>query len=434
MPPSRHRPRKLDLSTNKAATGQGANTSRASASLTSKDSGNLSAMHDVGLACLSPGFQTHDPSRQQQLQRSMEMRDQQRQIIEARLHGKSTGGNDKPRIDAGPQTSTFAKAPMSSRRKGPPPGLHIAAPSAQHFAAEPRVVQSAPLNQTFTGLSKPPSSLSRQVLDHNSQRDAPGSSNGQAPQTANRLPPISDVFASEGLGSARGGEMGRRTSAFHAPHSQYSATHPSGQGPLPSPGFPGGPPASAGLHPPPRHPSSQHSHDASPSGRQREFRSAEEAMHTLAGGREDLLPKMVHYGSRAPPTPPSPREGHQQQYAPHQGASSRPQLSSRSGSGRRRTREEYERDFPEGDRMELDYRESRGYPSSAGRAPGGGAQSHSDEEGAQFRDTFERGRRFMPAPPGSASFGVGRDSPETNRRKKEEFMGLCARAWDLFHS
>jgi hypothetical protein len=31
-------------------------------------------------------------------------------------------------------------------------------------------------------------------------------------------------------------------------------------------------------------------------------------------------------------------------------------------------------------------------------------------------------------------FGAGRDSPETQRRKKEEFLGLCSRAWDLFHS
>jgi hypothetical protein len=32
------------------------------------------------------------------------------------------------------------------------------------------------------------------------------------------------------------------------------------------------------------------------------------------------------------------------------------------------------------------------------------------------------------------AFGAGRDSPEAQRRKKEEFLSLCARAWDLFHS
>lgn len=31
-------------------------------------------------------------------------------------------------------------------------------------------------------------------------------------------------------------------------------------------------------------------------------------------------------------------------------------------------------------------------------------------------------------------FGAGRDSPETQHRKKEEFLGLCSRAWDLFHN
>jgi hypothetical protein len=34
----------------------------------------------------------------------------------------------------------------------------------------------------------------------------------------------------------------------------------------------------------------------------------------------------------------------------------------------------------------------------------------------------------------SGPFGEGRDSPETIEAKKEEFLGLCARAWDLFHS
>ena len=28
----------------------------------------------------------------------------------------------------------------------------------------------------------------------------------------------------------------------------------------------------------------------------------------------------------------------------------------------------------------------------------------------------------------------GREHEEEQRRRKEEFMGLCARAWDLFHS
>lgn len=31
-------------------------------------------------------------------------------------------------------------------------------------------------------------------------------------------------------------------------------------------------------------------------------------------------------------------------------------------------------------------------------------------------------------------FAEGRDSPATQKAKKEEFISLCARAWDLFHS
>jgi hypothetical protein len=62
----------------------------------------------------------------------------------------------------------------------------------------------------------------------------------------------------------------------------------------------------------------------------------------------------------------------------------------RSGSGRRRGRDEYERDM--------------------GTPPLG-------------RQETKRG-----------PFGEPRDSPETQLKKKEEFISLCARAWDLFHS
>ncbi len=34
----------------------------------------------------------------------------------------------------------------------------------------------------------------------------------------------------------------------------------------------------------------------------------------------------------------------------------------------------------------------------------------------------------------SGPFGERRDSPATQQAKKDEFMSLCARAWDLFHS
>lgn len=100
----------------------------------------------------------------------------------------------------------------------------------------------------------------------------------------------------------------------------------------------------------------------------------------MVGGREELLPRLVHYGGHQPPTPPSPKTiglG-----------------VSQTGGARRRDREEYERD--------------------AGSPPlGRGPQPQQQRKGP---------------------FGEGRDSPETNRQKKEEFIQLCARAWDLFHS
>ncbi|KAI2107190.1 hypothetical protein LOZ42_006366, partial [Ophidiomyces ophidiicola] len=65
---ARHRPRKLDLS------GVSASSLSSRGPLTARDG---RAMQDVGLACLSPGFQTHDPARREQLQRSLNVREQQ---------------------------------------------------------------------------------------------------------------------------------------------------------------------------------------------------------------------------------------------------------------------------------------------------------------------------------------------------------------------
>ncbi|KAJ2976713.1 hypothetical protein NQ176_g4787 [Zarea fungicola] len=39
-----------------------------------------------------------------------------------------------------------------------------------------------------------------------------------------------------------------------------------------------------------------------------------------------------------------------------------------------------------------------------------------------------------PATSRRGPFGAGRDSPESQRAKREEFLQLCERAWDLFHS
>lgn len=60
--------------------------------------------------------------------------------------------------------------------------------------------------------------------------------------------------------------------------------------------------------------------------------------------------------------------------------------------------------------------------------------------GARRRGRVEYERDMGSPPLGSGPevrrgpFGEGRDSPETQRKKKDEFLTLCARAWDLFHS
>lgn len=332
-------------------------------------------MQDVGLACLSPGFQTQDPTMREQLQRSISVRDQQRHIIESRLQKTA-----KP-IDAdGARSSELnpfgsgLKTPATSKKR-PPAGLSIVPPSHEQFANE-RVIQSAPLHQSFTGRHQP-HPITRHVANQPSNLSNTSHIHvTSATQTQNRLPPISDVFAAEGLGAHREnpGRSGfyQSTSNSNSSHSNYRPTFPS-----------------PGLPPPP-------SHHPSGLNRSRDYRSAEEAVVEMAGGREDLLPKIVHYSghqtSHQPPTPPSPlvgRSGSPSKLAPSHtnGDVSRGSIS----SGRRRPRAEYERDM--------------------GTPPLGG--------GPEIR----RG-----------PFGEGVDNLETQRKKKDEFLSLCARAWDLFHS
>lgn len=358
VPTPRHRPRKLDLSKN----GSSANpmTSRPSGGqLTSRENGL--GIQDVGLACLSPGFVTQDPTMREQLQRSISVREQQRHIIESRLQQTAKPGDApmesaKEREMAGPGGM---KTPATSRRKAPP-GLSIVAPSHEQFANE-RVIQSAPLNQSFTGLrghhSHP---LTRHIANQPSNlSNTSHIHHVPATQTANRLPPITDVFASEGLGHHR---EAPRTGFFHGSNGSMSNSSIN-----PPPGF-----VSPGLPPQPL----QAARD-----RPREYRSAEEAQAELAGGRPELLPKIVHYGGHQPPTPPSPLTANPMKQGDN----------SRSGGSRRRVRAEYE----EGASPPLGHG-----PAATRRGP----------------------------------FGEGRESPDAQRRKKDEFMSLCARAWDLFHS
>jgi hypothetical protein len=332
MASTKPRPRKLDLSKNTL------NTANSPASAVPMSARDGLGIQEVGLACLSPGFVTQDPVMKEQLQRSLSVREQQRNIIEARLQQSAKG--DGP-SDKEPSSQFSAKTPGMSRRNKAPPGLSIVAPSHEQFAHE-RVIQSAPLGQSFTG--RHPAPMSRHIANQ------PGSHSNYshvhhvpATQTANRLPPIHDVF---------GQGQGLRSS--------HAENHP----PTYSDGVSRAPVAS---------PSHAPSQQGPMSARQREYKSAEEAQQELAGGRPELLPKIVHYGGHQPPTPPSPVGG-------------------RASSGnRRRTRAEYE----DGASPPLGHG-----PASTRRGP----------------------------------FGAGRDSPETQRQKKEEFLSLCSRAWDLFHS
>ncbi|CAI4219228.1 unnamed protein product [Parascedosporium putredinis] len=179
IPAPRHRPRKLDLSKGGQSNHGGPRP------LTARD--NL-GIQEVGIACLSPGFVTQDPVMKEQLQRSMSVREQQRHIIEARLQQQSAKG-DGP-ID---KDNFAAKTPGMSRRNKAPPGLSIVAPSHEHFANE-RVIQSAPLNQTFTGMHNP-HPLTRHITNQPSKlSNTSHIHHVPANQTNNRLPPIHDVF------------------------------------------------------------------------------------------------------------------------------------------------------------------------------------------------------------------------------------------------
>lgn len=277
-------------------------------------------MRDVGMACLSPGFATQDPMMREQLQRSISVRDQQRSIIEQRLQRHVKPG-EKNEQGADPGSA------RGSRRR-PPNSLTIVPPPHRAFAHE-RVVQSAPLNQSFTGRQQAPPQHPVHPPSQHAQQHA---------QQVNRLPPIADLCAPERLESSRSAR----------------------------PVDPARP-----YYPPPR---PQPSPNNGTFTRPREHRSAEEALASMSGGRDDLLPRIIHYGGHQPPTPPSPPQAPPQSKLTANGIQEHPPYS----AGRRRTRAEYERE-----------------------------------------DSY-----------GSDS----RESSEVKRRKKEKFLSLCEEAWELLHS
>ncbi|KAL5334786.1 hypothetical protein BJX70DRAFT_347107 [Aspergillus crustosus] len=381
---TRPRPRKLDLSTSLPSS-ERLSARAPGGPMTARDV----KMQDVGIACLSPGFQTHDPIMREQLQRSLSVRDQQRHIIESRLQ-KSAKDDGPEGVKPSEFNSFGLPQKVGSSKRKPPPGLSIVPPTAAQFANE-RVIQSAPLNQTFTGRHQP-QPLTRHIVN---QSPTLGSTSHihhvPATQTNNRLPPLSDVFGSDALTASRDHDTGR--TPYYSSAIASNSVQQNNLPPLPSPRIPG---------------------SAQQSNRPREYHSAEEAVQDMSGGREDLLPRIVHYGGHQPPTPPSPRlmNGPKSamphlETAPMIGAHTphHPVPYPAEATSRRRPRSEYERDN--------------------GSPPLG-----------HGRDTHYRSNPALGH--GSATsygpFGAGRDSPETQRRKKEEFLGLCARAWDLFHS
>ena len=344
--------------------------------MTGRESNSALGMQDVGLACLSPGFSTQDPTMREQLQRSISVRDQQRHIIESRLNksakGDGPGDGGAPTGEMNPFPG-MAKAPSTSRRK--PAGLSIVPPAAENFANEHRVVQSAPLNQTFTGLNRN-HPMTRHVVNQPSNlSNSSHIHHVPAQQTANRLPPITDVFASERLGQHRERESATRSSFQYsnnnnANNSNSNSSHSNHRPQFPSPGNTREPPTA-------------------PLTRPREFRSSEEAVAALAGGREELLPKIVHYGGHQPPTPPSPLT--HSNMTPQKPTHPQPNGEIRGQSGRRRTRAEYEQDNSS--------------------PPLGRREEQERERGYERRDILD-----------------------INGKKKEKFMSLISEAWDVLHS
>ncbi|KFY48246.1 hypothetical protein V496_10300 [Pseudogymnoascus sp. VKM F-4515 (FW-2607)] len=132
LPTSRHRPRKLDLSKNNSSAAN--SNQKGTAPLTSRETGGL-AIQDVGLACLSPGFVTQDPTMREQLQRSISVREQQRHIIESRLQ----------------QTARPGDAPIDSAKEMPGPSAFGAPPTASANTARPE-----PTLEPLEHLTHPP--------------------------------------------------------------------------------------------------------------------------------------------------------------------------------------------------------------------------------------------------------------------------------------
>ncbi|KAK3399122.1 hypothetical protein B0T20DRAFT_351883 [Sordaria brevicollis] len=405
-PTARHRPSRLDLSKNTSTNNSVPGSARP---LTARDTSGL-GIKEVGIACLSPGFVTHDPLMKEQVHRSMSVKEQQKRIIESRLQQQSAGFKAPELPDREKDGGHFAaKTPGLARKRGPPPGLSIVAPSHEQFANE-RVIQSAPLGQSFPGRQNP-HPLTRHLMNHSSNLASTSHIHHvPAKQTNNRLPPISDVFG-QGL-------SGHPDSSGHALFASQSHSH----GPLASPHHP----------PPPPPPQPQPPTSARP----REYKSAEEAQQDLAAGRTELLPKYVHYNSsnsqHQPPTPPSPPNGPAHHHAPPPPT----YLPSTHASSSQRGPPSHISNMTDASRSASNNTPGNNYGSSnmhSNTLPSSSAPKRRTRAEYEEGGTPPLGNGRAPQRR-SGPFGEGRDSPETQRAKKEEFIRLCERAWDLFHS
>lgn len=439
----------------------------------------------------------------EQVQRSMSVRDQQRCIIESRLQRRDDSGGPGG-ATAGTAGATGAagsggaggvgggpgsggKGSKASGKKRPPPGLSIIPPSAAQFTHE-RVIQSAPLNQTFSGrygnhpyhhppyvphqyddrhssyfapplplLKQPPTSrpgalnVTPPQHSHPPHPNAPHIVHTPATQTNNRLPPLADVFSDTPLGRDRD-QRSNGGGLFTAGAPNVGPPPPQPQPPLQQqlqqqqqqqpqpqklPPQQQAQPQQASLAPHAHHlpPSSPSAYHTPIPHQRREYRSAEEAVHDLAGGREELLPRIVHYGGSNSNRSGTPPAAAQQAPTTAPATAATAVAPSDSITHRRRPRAEYEHEHgspPLGNGPEAARVRTGLGPASQAPEPRQTQQTQGQPQGHGQAQAHEYGVSFGAGFGGA--FGAGRESPEIQRRKKEEFLGLCARAWDLFHS